>query len=124
VVVPTLSAMMHITFADKSLLTGDDVADLLVEYTAVLAEVGQADSIAVVAYGSDGQKVTAKFALSEGAAILAESTETDLPDPDNAEAEAYLREQILSRRPRRPVSPKAESDSSVQDDLDLDLDLD
>jgi hypothetical protein len=113
--------MMHMTFADKSLLIGDDVADLLVEYSAVLAEAGQADSLTVNAYSSDGQKVTAKFALSEGAPIMAESTQTDLPDPDNSEAEAYLREQILSRSPGRPVAPSAEPTSAVQDDLDLDL---
>ena len=111
--------MMHLTFADKSLLVGNEVADLLVEYSAVLAEAGQADSIAVNAYSSDGQKVTAKFALSEGAAILAETTQTDLPDPDNEEAESYLREQILSRRPRRPVSPSAEPSSTAYDDLNL-----
>lgn len=118
---PTVFVMMHMTFADKSLLIGIDVADLLVDYSAVLAEAGQADSLTVNAYSSDGQKVTAKFALSEGAPIMAESTQTDLPDPDNSEAEAYLREQILSRSPRRPVAPSAEPTSAVQDDLDLDL---
>jgi hypothetical protein len=73
----------------------------------------------VTAYGSDGQKVTAKFALSEGAAILAESTQTDLPDPDNGDAETYLREQILSHQPRRPVEPSAEPTSTTYDDLGL-----
>ncbi|WP_159602701.1 hypothetical protein [Agromyces humi] len=111
--------MMRLTFADKSLLVGDDVADLLVEYSTALAEAGQADSVTVVAYGSDGQKVTAKFALSEGAAILAESTQTDLADPDNAAAESYLREQIRIRRSGGRVRPSAEPMPTAYDDFDL-----
>jgi hypothetical protein len=108
--------MMHLTFADKSLLVGDAVADLLVEYTAVLAQRGEADTITLTAYGSDGQKVTAKFALSEGAALLAESTQTDLPDPENGEAESYLREQILQRTSPPPALPHGAS-SPTYDEL-------
>jgi hypothetical protein len=111
--------MMHVTFADKSLLVGDTVADLLVEYSAVLAQAGQADSVSLTAYSSDGQKVTAKFALSEGAALLAESTQTDLPDPDNAEAESYLREQILSRRASGQVESTAEPMLDAYDEYGL-----
>jgi len=100
--------MMHVTFADKSVLLGDEVASLLIEYTAVLAEAGPAHDVSLTAYSSDGQKVTAKFALSGGAAILAESTQTDLSSPDNVEAETYLRQQILSRKASGQVGPTTE----------------
>jgi hypothetical protein len=41
--------MMHLTFADKSLLVGDVVAELLVEYVAVLSQAGQADDVSLTA---------------------------------------------------------------------------
>jgi hypothetical protein len=111
--------MMHLTFADKSLLVGDVVADLLVKYVAVLAEAGQADDVSLTAYNSDGQKVTAKFALSEGAALLAESTQTDLPDPENGDAEMYIREQIMRRKAPAPVSPADQTMPATYDELEL-----
>jgi hypothetical protein len=111
--------MMHLTFADKSLLVGDVVADLLVEYAAVLAQAGEADSVSVTAYSADGQKVTAKFALTEGAALLVESTETDLPDPENGEAEMYLREQIMSRKASAPAPPEDQTMPATYDELGL-----
>ena len=111
--------MMHLTFADKSLLVGDAVADLLVEYSAVLAANGDADTISLTAYGADGQKDKAKFALSQGAALLAESTETDLPDPDNDEAEAYLRERIMQRTSPPPARPSHDTAGATYDELGL-----
>jgi hypothetical protein len=36
---------------------------------------------------------------------LAESTQTDLPDPENGDAEMYIREQIIRRKAPAPVSP-------------------
>ena len=46
--------MKHLTFADKNLLTGDAVADLIIEYAVLLARRGDADSITINAYGGDG----------------------------------------------------------------------
>ncbi|KZE92816.1 hypothetical protein AVP42_02080 [Agromyces sp. NDB4Y10] len=111
--------MMHVTFADKGLLVGDRVADLLVEYCAVLARHGDADTVQLNAYGTDGQKIVAKFALSEGAALLAESTETDLPDPDNEEAERYLLARIDRRTSPPPARPAHDTGAAVYDELGL-----
>lgn len=112
--------MMHVTFADKSLLVGDRVADLLVEYCAILARDNDADTISLNAYSNDGQKVVAKFALSEGAALLAESTETDLPDPENDEAERYLRARIDRRTSPPPARPAHDTGGPCTTNSDCD----
>ncbi|MDY0910449.1 hypothetical protein [Microbacterium sp. CFBP9034] len=89
--------MKHVTFADKSLLTGDETADLLVEYCAVLARAGDADTVDIVAYTVTGDKVTAKMLLNTGAPLMAETAHTDLAEPDNDDVTAYMREQIALR---------------------------
>jgi hypothetical protein len=84
--------MMHVTFSDKTLLVGDEIAQLLLEYAAALARTGGADTVRVQAYGADADKVVAMLLLDEGAPLMAETTHTDLPAPDNEEAAAYIRE--------------------------------
>jgi len=86
--------MKHLTYAEKSLLVGDTTADLLLEYAAALGTAGQADTVDVHAMSSDGDDVTATFLLGEGAPFMAETSTTKIPEPENTEAEAYLRDKI------------------------------
>jgi hypothetical protein len=104
---------MHLTYADKSLLVGDDVAKALIEYAAALASARLGDSVTVRAYGADGEPVDAVLLLDTGAPIMAESTRSDLPEPENAEVYAYLREKMLDLAPSRPAA--------TQDPKDLDI---
>ena len=91
---PSLSAMKHITYAEKSLLLGDEAADTLIEYAAVLASHGRGDGITLRALSSDGDEVDATFLLTAGAPLMAETATTRLPAPDNAEAVALMRSRI------------------------------
>jgi ethanolamine utilization protein EutP (predicted NTPase) len=111
--------MKHLTFADKSLITGDDAADLIVEYAAVLAQHQDADTVDINAYSSDGQQVSAKLLLDVGAPVMAETTNTDLPEPDNAEAVTYMREQIMRRTAPVAIEPSDVTMPSHYDELDL-----
>jgi hypothetical protein len=86
--------MKHITGAEKSLLVGDEAADLLLEYASFLGNGRMVDTVKLSAYGSDGEEVTATFLLNDGVTIIAESTRSTLPEPDNAEAVAYMRQAI------------------------------
>jgi hypothetical protein len=86
--------MKHITGAEKSLLVGDEAADLLMEYASFLGNSRMVDTVKLRAFGVDGEEVTATFLLNEGTNILAESTRSQLPEPDNAEAVRYMRETI------------------------------
>lgn len=88
--------MQHLTNADKSLLVGDVVADLLLEYSAMLAKTGSGDTIKLRAVSSDGDEVVANFLLNSGTVLMSETTHSALPEPNNEDAEAYLRERLAS----------------------------
>lgn len=111
--------MKHLTFAGKSLLIGDDVADLLLEYTALLAKKGDADTVDISAYGADGDAVQATLMLAEGAPLMAETTHTDLPEPDNDDTVMYLREQIMRRSSPPTVQPADATMPANYEELDL-----
>ena len=85
---------MHITMAGTSLLVGDEVADALVRYATLLGKVHSADSLIVRSIGWDGQEVEADFLLNSGTVMMAESTTSELPEPDNADALAYLHDRM------------------------------
>jgi hypothetical protein len=93
--------MKHITFADKSLLIGDEAADLMLEYAAKLAGSSNADTVKLNAISSDGDEVVATFLLDAGAPLMAETTTSTLPEPDNTDAVAYMIGQmaLTSTRP-------------------------
>ena len=93
--------------ADKSFLVGDDVAETLIRYAALLGKVGSADSVSIRSLGIDGELVEALFLLNSGTVLMAESTHSDLPEPDNSDALQYMRDQI----------EKYDSYSLPQDDI-------
>ncbi len=111
--------MKHVTFADKSLLVDDQTADVILEYAALLARQGDADSVTIHAFSSDGQEVEATMLLDTGAPLMAETTHTSLPDPDNAEVLAYMREQVIRRSSPPPVVPEDEHMPASYEDLEL-----
>jgi hypothetical protein len=87
--------MKHLTYAEKSLLVGDVVADLVMEFGALLASIGKADTINLHAFGADGDEVVATLLLDAGSNLMVESTHTSIEEPDNAETEMYMREQMM-----------------------------
>ncbi|MBF4567487.1 hypothetical protein ITJ57_01810 [Plantibacter sp. VKM Ac-2880] len=89
--------MKHLTYSDKALLIDDATADALLEYAALLARAGDADSVSVTAYSGDGQTVEATFLLDAGAPLMCETTHSTMNEPDNAIPLSYLREQIALR---------------------------
>ena len=86
--------MKHVTYSDKSLLVGDIAADLLMRYAAALANTNGADTVDIRAIGSDGADVVATFLLDAGAPMMAETSTASVKEPDNAEAEVYMRERM------------------------------
>jgi hypothetical protein len=86
--------MQHVTMAEKSLLVGDEVAALLLEYAALVAQVGTGSTVQVNAIGGDGDPVVASFLFNSGTVLMVESTHSELPEPENAEAEADLRARL------------------------------
>jgi hypothetical protein len=86
--------MKHVTMAEKSLLIGDDAADTLLRYAALIARLGSGDAVTLRAIGVDGEDVTVSFLLNSGTVILAESTFSNLPEPDNSEQIEYMKSRI------------------------------
>jgi hypothetical protein len=81
--------------ADKSLLIGDDAADLLLAYAALIAQIGRGDQVSLHAIGADGDEVTVGFLLNSGTVLLIESsTGSTLPEPDNSDAIEYMSTQL------------------------------
>ena len=75
--------MMHVTFAGKSLLMGDDAAEVLLAYATALAARGQADQVVIRAIGGDGNEVDVHMLLNAGTIIASESTNSTANAPDN-----------------------------------------
>jgi hypothetical protein len=96
--------MKHITYAEKSLLLGDDAADALIAYAALLATHGRGDSVTLRALSSDGDEVDATFLLTAGAPLMAETASRRLPEPENADAVARMRVQIDRMESPEPVT--------------------
>lgn len=86
--------MKHVTYADKSILTGSGVADLLMRYATELARKGVTDNVSVRVLGPDGNDADATFLLGPGMTLMVESAHTELPDPDNADAERYMADRL------------------------------
>ncbi len=86
--------MKHVMYAEKSLLMGDEVVDLMMEYAVLLARHSSADSVDVEAIGTDGDVVTATFLIGPATIMVAETARSTFPEPENGEAVTYLREQI------------------------------
>jgi hypothetical protein len=99
--------------AEKSLLVGDQAADLLLEYAALLAQIGRGDSITLNAYGVDGAEVRVGFLLNAGTVMLIESSTSTLPEPDNEAVVAYMRQRLASYR--LPSSVDGDDDRTSED---------
>jgi alpha-beta hydrolase superfamily lysophospholipase len=113
--------MKHIMYAEKTLLIGDETADLAIEYAAVLANHGKADTVTLNAFDADGDTVKATLLLNSGTNIVAATSHNSLEEPDNAEAVAYIREKMLALSSPRFAKPHG----GVDDDaIDIDMDLD
>lgn len=111
--------MKHITYSEKSLLVGDEAADVLLEYSALLARHDSADTVTLHAFGADADEVDATFVLNQGTVLMAETTHTRMPEPDNSEAVMHMREKMLRLTSPAPVSPDDETMPSHYDDLGL-----
>jgi hypothetical protein len=86
--------MKHVTYAEKSLLIGDDAADLVMEYASALANGGVSDIVRLNALGADGDEVVATLLLGQGAPLMAETSSTSLLALENTEAMEYMREKL------------------------------
>jgi len=105
----------HVTYAEKSLLMGDEAADLLMRYATLLGQRGSTDSVTVAALGADGNDVEAAFLLGPGAALMIETANTATPEPDNTDAVRYLADRIDELAQPNVVVPSEDGGSDAMD---------
>src|SRR5215213_1051386 len=112
--------MRHVTYADKSLMIGDEATELMMEYVAALVNAGQADTVEINAWSDDGQEVVATFLLQTGAPVMAETVHTSMNEPENWEAVAYMREHLAKlQREQPPVQHEHSANVAQLDEMDL-----
>jgi hypothetical protein len=114
--------MKHLTYSDKSLLVGDEAADALLEYSALVAKNGTADTVTLTGFGSDGQEVEATFVLDQGTILMAETSHTSIAEPENSDALMQMREKMMRLSSPEPVRPSDETMPADYDDLGLEQD--
>ena len=112
--------MRHVTYADKSLMIGDEATETMLEYAAALVNAGKADTVDIKAWSNDGQEVVATFLLQTGAPVMAETVHTSMNEPENWEAVAYMREHIAKlQREQPPVQHENPAQVQQIDEMDL-----
>ncbi|MET0861459.1 MAG: hypothetical protein ABW091_10575 [Microbacterium sp.] len=111
--------MKHITYAEKSILVGDDAADALLDYAKVIAIAGTADTVTLRSISPDGNTVDASILLTATTMLIVESTNSVVEPPSNEVAIADIRRRIEAIHHPATVEPETQSPSVAPDDLDF-----
>jgi hypothetical protein len=101
--------MKHLTYADQSVLIGDEAADVLIRFSALLAEKGHADAISLNVLGEDGDESEASFVIGSGTNLMTASTNSKIPEPDNEQGIGVMREKIERLLAPRTAQPSNET---------------
>lgn len=97
--------MQEVTYVDESIRVGDEVADVLLDYAAALADEGRSDHVTLQVILRDGSLRHAKILLNAGSNLLSKDADDQREEPDNTSAMQYMRERMLtlSRADLAPV---------------------
>lgn len=112
--------MKHLTFGTKTAFLTDEAADTLLEYAAVLANSGRADTVRLRGVGPYGNEIELTILLDAGATLMSESTNSSMTPPDNAEAIRYMRERTMRLSSPPPVTPENQTMPDSYEDLIFD----
>jgi hypothetical protein len=91
--------MRSLTYAGETVLTTDDVADVLVRLTAELAKVSLADAVEFPIVRADGSVGMAELVAGVGNDVLSVPADWDGVEPDFSEQLSELRERLRRLRP-------------------------
>jgi hypothetical protein len=109
--------MMHVMYAEKSLLMDDASAEALIDYAAALADTAGGDTVRLRAVGDDGNEVEVAFLLNSATVLIIESATASLDLMPNDDAVEYMRSRTDHLRNPRPARTHTLSDAS---DFDFD----
>lgn len=100
--------MKHLYYGEAAFLIGDEVADVVVEYTVMMAQKDMADSVTLRVLDSDGNEESSTFVLGPATMLTVETTRSSLQEPDNSDAIRYMTERIAALRAPLKGMPFAE----------------
>ncbi len=90
--------MKRVAYAGGSFLTGDTIADALLDYAAVLARAGQADRVTVPGIGADDRVTEFDMVVGPASQLIAEAVELAGEELDAPDFVADL--EVRARRAR------------------------
>ena|ERR1700712_3609160 len=100
-----------------SYLVGDDVADVLVLYTARLTSSQLGDAVVVNVLGPGGDPETASFALGPNATVAAVSARSEFEEPDNSAAIGYMQDAMRLLRSATSTPITTEDLQTIADSI-------
>jgi hypothetical protein len=110
--------MKRIFYGELGYLVGDRIAELLLEYGALLGEVDHTDIVSFRAYDAAGDLITASLSLGPATMISTESVELAQEDPPNGDTVQELQDRIDRIRGRHVGLPSDQLEGrSYIDDL-------
>jgi hypothetical protein len=115
--------MKHLTIADKSVLLGDEAADLLALYAAALVDAHRADTVELRAIhdaeGGAPEETVLTAVLDSGTPLVIETVRSDLDEPDNAQLVQYVFERLGRIQRQRYPEAEAVSGAEIWNDPDV-----
>jgi hypothetical protein len=100
------------SYAGSQFLTGDAIASAVFDYSAALADAGQADTIEVPILKEDGSKGTAMVLVGPASQIVASDAETDFDELEDQEAVSRIRTMVRRLRPAAVFESEAPDQGS------------
>lgn len=113
--------MRCITYAGETVTTTDDVAAVLVELTAALANRGKAESVEIPIMLEDGGgESDAELVIGVGNDVLSVAQEWDAAEPDFSEAAERLQGMLDDLKPKAVAYTIPEGEDGVDPYGDFD----
>lgn len=95
--------MKYIRYDAVTIMTGDEIADAVVEYAAMLGANGRTDTVEVPTFDEHGARTTATLLLGPASELVLEHAPDDELEPEDPEFVALLRLRGVAAGPDGPV---------------------
>jgi hypothetical protein len=120
--------MKHIHYDNTTILTGDDIADAVIEYAAALSGGDRADTVAVPSIAPDGTRTTTKILIGPASEVVIEDAEDDQLEDEDGDFVERLRAAARTFGHAEPIHASTRSDlqgagpSAADEQADTDAD--
>lgn len=114
-----MSGMKNIHYAGEQAMTGDAIADAVLDYAETLAKHESSATIDVPVVSPNGTVANARFLIGPASQLVATPIESEFPDPMDEELIELIR---LKRKQLDGVEVSA-TESDVKGDFDFDIRL-